>query len=238
MEKNYLNIPKGKRSRPIYRIMPIHRLLEIFNLGKMTLVKPEMWDDPFENWLLKSYGKTVNGELASFSNLRKSLYGQCWTLYRETDAMWRIYSQDKQGVKVKTNIDKLFKSLYKSISNSPAVSCFIGKVKYFYIKDLRTRLAKHPILDTTGRSIAETLLFKRMEFEHEREVRLIYNCHDNDKTIEDISQFKINPCELFDEIVFDPRINEYLFEAYKTVLEKEGYSKPINPAIKFINYAA
>lgn len=222
-----LNIPEKDLDKAIYRIMPIHRLLEIFTINKLTLVKPESWDDPFENLLLKGE-IIIDGERGSLQSLRDTIYGQCWTLHKETDAMWRIYSQDKQGVKVKTTIRKLINSLQAQEDEFRKVHCFIGNVEYLSQKDLVSKLGSIYLMDTSGAGVAESLIYKRKEFSHEKEVRLIYT-----KKSGDIHQFTIDPHDLFDEVVFDPRINAHLFDSYKNSLEKKGYRKSIRQSVMY-----
>lgn len=228
--RDTLNIANDKMDREIYRIMPIDKLLQIFEIKKLTLVKPKLWDDPFENMLLNGVGKTSNGEQVDFSLLRDSVYGQCWSLHQETDAMWRIYSNDKQGAKVKTTIRKLLNALQASEGQYAKIKCFIGEVQYAKTqKDLVSNLINIDLLNADGSGIPESLIYKRAEFSHEREVRLIYTDNSNS----DIHQFTIDPHDLFDEIVFDPRINDYLFEAYKTALENNSYSKSIRKSVMY-----
>ncbi len=223
-----LNIKNKDLDREIYRIMPIHRLLEAFDIEKLTLVKPEMWDDPFENLLLKGTAKTSEGETLNFSPIRDAVYGQCWTLHKETDAMWRIYSQDQQGAKVKTTIRKLLDSLQSQSGNFAKVHCFIGEVEYLTQKDLVSKLKSINLLNTSGSGIAESLIYKRKEFKHEKEVRLLYT-----ENSERFHQFKIDPYELFDEIVFDPRINKHLFDSYQSSLKRKGYQKSIRQSVMY-----
>lgn len=208
--------------------MPIHRLLEIFEIEKLTLVKPEKWDDPFENLLLKGTASTSTGEIVDFSPIRDSVYGQCWTLHKETDAMWRIYSSDKQGAKVKTTIRKLIAALQAQSGEFAKVRCFIGDVEYLTQKDLVSKLLNINILNTTGSGVAESLIYKRVEFKHEKEVRLLYTENSGD-----IHQFSINPYDLFEEVVFDPRINKHLFTAYKSFLRKKDYKKSIRQSVMY-----
>ncbi|MGH1430678.1 MAG: DUF2971 domain-containing protein [Neptuniibacter sp.] len=223
-----LNIARKDLDKEIYRIMPIHRLLEAFDIGKLTLVKPEKWDDPFENLLLKGTAKTTDGEIVDFSPIRDSVYGQCWTLHKETDAMWRIYSPDKQGAKVKTTIRKLLQSLQSQSGQFAKVHCFIGEVEYLSQKDLVSKLKNINILNTSGSGIAESLIYKRVEFKHEKEIRLLYTGESGQ-----FHQFKINPFDLFDEIVFDPRINNHLFESYRDSLAGKGYEKSIRQSVMY-----
>ena len=72
------------------------RLLELFQTRHNVLVAPEKWDDPFENFILKSDRVS-----------RRGWYGQCWTWQRASDAMWRIYSGDKNGVRMRSTPAKL-----------------------------------------------------------------------------------------------------------------------------------
>jgi hypothetical protein len=126
--QDILNIKDEDLDKEIYRIMPIHQLLEIFETKQLTLVKPSMWDDPFENLLL------------NVSPVRDAVYGQCWTLHKETDAMWRIYSQNKQGAKVKTTIRKLIEALQLQSGQYLKIQCFIGEVEYLTQRQLVDKL--------------------------------------------------------------------------------------------------
>lgn len=91
--------------------MPVHRLLEIFESRQLVLVEPNKWDDPFENLLLKGMLEGTSDKFPITKVFRTSIYGQCWTTHKETDAMWRIYSQDKNGVKVRCSVKNLFWTL-------------------------------------------------------------------------------------------------------------------------------
>jgi len=150
--------------------------------------------------------------------------------------MWRIYSPEKDGVKVKTTIRKLFQPLFllggqhrtmaEEIYN---LSSFIGRVKYSGTKDLINMLndeqrMSNKVFDQSGWGQASTFFFKRVAFKHEKEIRLIYNTSNNPSNI---FKFNINPVDLFDEIVFDPRMEETDYINYKGQLVTLGYSKKV-----------
>jgi hypothetical protein len=220
--QNYLNLNSEEKNRKIYRVMPIHHLIEVFNNSQNTLSKPRLWDDPFENFILQSKAKLPDGQIVSFG-MRDSFYGQCWTFQKESDAMWRIYSPDKNGVKIRTTIKKLFESLYNSVPQKRRdVSCFLGKVKYLTRLGIQ-RLLKRPIsLESSGVGVADTLLIKRKAFSHEKEVRLIYWADENE-AISEIYQYHVNPHLLIEQIVFDPRLNRHLYKVYKDYLRRLNY---------------
>lgn len=203
----------------IYRIFPISRFIQVLTTKTLTLVKPKKWDDPFENTLLSSTF-LVGGEATSFA-AKESVYGQCWTLHRETDAMWRIYSHGKDGVRVTTTPRKLLAALKEHVGMHANVKCFIGKVQYAKKTNLKDIFEKIDLMKTDGSGIAESLLYKRQEFAHEKEMRLIYAGDDN-QCENDIFSFGINPNELFDRILFDPRMERSLQKAYMDTLKSLG----------------
>jgi Protein of unknown function (DUF2971) len=224
---NYLFFKEDAEiDNPIFRVFSIERLLEIFSSKSLVLVKPSKWDDPFENFILKSRVKFENGELAGieFGNF---IFGQCWSLLNESDAMWRIYSPDKHGVKVKTTPRKLRMTLASNVKN-PEISAFIGKVRYEsgeYLRNMVTDRVRmqNKIFDTTGRGHAETLLFKREEFSHEQEVRVVYSGREEDAKKE-IFPVKIDPFLLIEEIVFDPRMDKNLVLIYQKHFSNIGFT--------------
>ena len=197
----YINIPDVERHFPVYRIITRERLKEIFEKQVNTLVKPHLWEDPFEDLLVKVEGQLPTGELVEFGQ-RYDFYGQCWTLRGNTDAMWRIYSGDKKSVRIKVRI----RTLIQTFAPWAIGPVFIGKVRYSTQQNLlrwaRTVLRDED--DPTINLLVRTLLVKRAAFSHEQEVRLLYL--DPRENLETIFQYHIDPHKFIEEIVLDPRV--------------------------------
>lgn len=209
--------------KPIYRIMSIARVLQMLESRRLVLVKPKLWDDPFENALLSSTFVSPDGGKTVFA-AKDSVYGQCWTLYRETDAMWRIYSGQKDGVRVSTTPRRLFEASKALHPTFWVNRCFIGRVSYLPEKDLRRELGAINLMRQDGSGVAESLLFKRSAFKHEKEVRLIYT-GDDLQPGPDLCPFEVDPITLFDEFVFDPRMDDALIAAYSAAMLSKGIPK-------------
>ncbi len=229
MNNNFINLNDNQKDKPLFRVFSVQRLFEMFTNRKLTLVKPSLWDDPFENYMMNSTGELENGQLFTIG-FREHFYGQCWTFTRESDALWRIYAPNKDGVRVKSSPRKLLKALYDQAGEFSNLNSFIGKVEYFKTKELTDRLNDQNktqafILDQSGRGQAFTLLFKRYPFKHENEVRLIYNSFGN--VIGDLYNFPIDPFDLVEEIIFDPRMDNKVFSKYKYELRKLGFKARI-----------
>ena len=127
--QNIINIKIEGLDKYVYRIISIDRLVELFSTNKNVLVNPSLWDDPFENLILKSKIRKSSGKIIDYK-LHNNFYGQCWSTHRASDAMWRIYSPNSKGVRIRTTIRKLITSLYKETSCSNYFTSYIGKVEY------------------------------------------------------------------------------------------------------------
>ena len=186
---------------PIYRIIPTSHFIEILNKRCLTLTHPSKWDDPFENALLSA--KIMYGiEVGNLDPIRKCVFGQSWSLCVESDAMWRIYSPKKDSVKIKTTAHKLLNALISSNCNHPELYCFIGVVEYESGKNVWSKInGISDLLTSDGKGIARTLLIKRDEFQHEKEVRLVFT-NGPESLFHD---FKIDPNVLIEEVILDPR---------------------------------
>jgi hypothetical protein len=105
---------------------------------------------------------------------------------------------------------------------------FIGRVEYLDEKKLE-RFAKGVLRSDEGflsmRLFAGTLLVKRPAFRHEREVRLIFTPHDKNKADSDLFPYPVNPNELIDQIMIDPRMSaEAASSLKKKIGSRTGFS--------------
>jgi hypothetical protein len=217
---------------PIYRIFTLERGLETIIGKKLTLVRPSLWDDPYENALYQTPIQTDKGENISVEPLRDCLYAQCWTEDGNSDALWRIYSPYKNGFRATTTVGKLL----KAISEKQAVpvrkcDCFIGKVNYCHqeiVEELFSRIDISDFTDSTGLRPIKFLLIKRNAFQHEREVRIAY-CHpeSNANPHGNFKSFDIDSNTLFERLLFDPRINDTDFAGLKDQIRQRGYTGEI-----------
>lgn len=197
---------------PIYRIFSFKRFKELITEKQLVLVKPSMWDDPYENFILKTEVDCGNGEIASLEDLNRTWYGQCWTENNDTDAMWRIYSHDKTGVRVKTTVRKLFSSVYDNTDTYAGLKYFIGKVEYKSKSEIINLMNSTTFTGMTlggqNNIFAEFLCIKRTEFNHENEVRIIVDDIGDKKGVDGLYKIDIEPNDLFDEICLDPRLSD------------------------------
>jgi hypothetical protein len=224
-DENYIDIPKSMRSRHIYRIISVQRLFELFDNRQNVLVKPKKWEDPFENFVLRSRIRLQNGQMARFG-FHDQFYGQCWTLHTASDAMWRIYSKDGPAVRIRSTIRTVAESFSEALGDFAQIQAYIGKVRYLSNK----RLIAYAngwfpgARKLTSKHSAQTLLVKRPAFKHEREVRLLYFQHNAQLTTGDLYWYSVDPHEFLQQIMIDPRISETAARELKEKIRKRtGY---------------
>jgi len=189
----FLNLTEEDLDRNIYRIVPLTRLIELFETGKNVLIRPHKWEDPFENFILRSKVRLTSGETIKY-NFHDRICGQCWTFNRASDAMWRIYSPKSDSIRLRTTVRQLEKSLISSQNSLPDVKCCLGKVLYLNQKKLKKYA--NPIFDFSGITIENlfnSLLVKRLAFRHENEIRLLYFELEDDGCKSDTFDYSTDP---------------------------------------------
>lgn len=233
MPMSLINISSREALKPIYRVFSLERFLEALKHRRLTLVRPRMWEDPWENYLYRYMHKMHGGSDLLLRWYGEDLFAQCWTFHRETDAMWRIYSHNKDGVKVKSHIRPLLEALRGKAGGYALANCFVGKVEYMTkqrIKDvvLKERFIESVSRDDTAYKRALTLLFKRREFSHEKEVRLIHDCWQKEQVRDnELFDIDIDPNQIFELVTFDPRLEYLTFKDLKTEIRALGYNNKV-----------
>jgi len=232
MDNNYLNLKECEYDLPVYHTLPFKFILNMLITNKLTLVKTKKWEDadPWENFYFKWKAFRPDKKTpVEIEHIRELIFGQCWSLLPESDALWRIYSPNKDSVRIKSTIRKLLDVIFDENSNDSRTSSFIGKVEYKAQQGIEVYYSNQNNLGKSGEGIFDTHLIKREEFEHEKEVRLLYRVNlGSSDSLNDIICFNIEPNDLIDDIMLDPRINDLKEEnIYRKTLEMLGYQNPI-----------
>ncbi|SFK47336.1 Protein of unknown function [Lysobacter sp. cf310] len=221
----------GDVDAPIYRIFSLERLLDVLRTQTNALVHPSKWDDPFENFFLKSHAELPDGTHVSMESLSASWYGQCWTRNRDSDAMWRIYSAAQTGVRIGTTSRALFSSFYQESDTFASLKYLIGSVDYQSRADIERFLSETTFTDLAfggqPHRFGRTLLVKRPEFSHENEIRLLFHDVEGNHGHDRLAIFPFPFDRIVSEVALDPRLSETDFAQRRKELVDAGCSVPI-----------
>ena len=228
-------IKKKDYEVPIYHFIPLNYLLRIIKDKILVISQIIKWEDTYENFLsmIKFYLDETPVSIVSAPEL---IYGQCWTLNKETDALWRIYSTNKQSVRIKTTIKKLLgvSLCEKNHVRYSTILRKIGQVEYLTESQIYNWIKKRKKENILlGSSVIDSLFIKRKEFKHEKEVRLLINKSINEDeysrgNFKSYLELEIDPNIFIEEITFDPRFSNEDFILYKKILGDLGFYNRIN----------
>ena len=228
---------------PIYRIFPLWFFEETLRVGNLVLVPPERWEDPFEvlpSRVIMERPKPY--EQKPLETFLKPAYAQCWSRTKESDTLLRAYSRvvkdphhrrntlpREEGVVVRSTPRKLLSAMQDWARSRPAMSCFIGAVRYESSDAIRQYLTDRisqygPGAVGRGQLRAELLLLKRQMFSHEAEVRMICVC---DLPEQPLMQIPVDPSSIFDEVTFDPRLETFEQREREAVARSLNYKGPV-----------
>lgn len=120
-----------------------------------------------------------------FNLLSKGTLVSCWySSDHQSEAMWKLYSDQGKGVAIRTTVGKLKTVLQSAVATKRQSKIFLGKVKYLDYLD-PSLVPADCVVD--GHIIP---LLKRISYSHENEVRA-FLCPDLD--VKNLEVFSIRP---------------------------------------------
>lgn len=211
----------------LYKIMPVDRVLEFLEKGRWAFVSPTLWQDPFERAFLEANYKH-KGKLFTLpvkpslinEKLYYNLFASCFTETKESEAFWKTYSPNGDGIRVAINASTLISKL----SSLKDYDVYIGKALYQNYETLykfKTDKTYWMNLESTtvNKTHLELLLKKRIPFEYENEIRVLLlrkKRMKNSIAKVTIPDFK----NLIVGIKLDPRMGLYMSKFVKEIFHK------------------
>ena len=217
----------------LWRYMDFTKFVSLLEKQALFFPRADKLGDPFEGSFTKVNeamrpmlykGKVTEDALLGFSQSMKEfprfMLINCWhENAHESEAMWRLYARETDGIAIKTD----FNSFKNSFTCSKEI--YIGSVNY---------------VDYDSHFIPEDNLFspylhKRKSFEHEREIRAIAwempsNEHGVDwaQDICDIGiYYEIDLPLLIQEVVVAPFAPDWFLELVKSVTVHYNFEFPV-----------
>lgn len=228
-------------------------------MANKELVFPSvsMWEDPAEGAVFKCLKKwkIQLGITWDLDKICLGWYGACWTHNQESDALWRIYSPDKYGIKVKASsneIDGVLSNTSNYFKANKELSQNILKMKhsirykeqseidnefanivnfrnYIYRAESKKQKAQISNIESITVNNARAAIFYGLT-----EKRKAFK-HEEEyrivimmEDIGDILKVRIPDINrLFQEVIFDPRCSDEFCDSYKKVIKSLGYKNKI-----------
>jgi hypothetical protein len=196
-------------SQYLYRILSFDRLVQMLKTDCWYFAHPRMWPDPFE--------RRVRNPLYS------ALFAQCWCRKGVSDAMWRIYSPNGLGVRVRTRQALLAQRLLsESLKHTWGIKVkavrYVSETEYHAINNRNAELNNARVTFTRA---SAHLFLKRKAFEHEAEVRAVV--FDPGQPLDGRTpglSITMDTRQLIDSVLVDPRAPSEYVEMYSHYLKR------------------
>lgn len=181
----------SKRTLPlnkdIHHIIRAKYFKEMLKKNALFLKQVTLWEDPYDAAILKCDTK-CGEKTVRLSEKIKEIYGQCWSdKDSECDGLWRVCSDNRRNdvVRITVSVKDLLSAVLASKANNPSRRDFaIGKVRYDTQSNLQNTIVFDPTALGNALGWGATILFhKRVEFDYESEVRLIYTGLDSEPCV-------------------------------------------------------
>lgn len=164
--------PPSDKSVVLWRYLDLAKLVVLLNDKKLHFTRADVFQDQHEGSITKSMMETVKQQLADRAQLavtlsrfrrlvKESTFISCWCMDPESEAMWKLYCGDKYGIAITT--------IYRDIET------------YFTDRGLLVAPVKYLDYKVQGfpqDNLLYPFFHKRLEFAHEREVRIVEWCSD------------------------------------------------------------
>lgn len=223
----------------LWRYMDFKKFVWLLERESLYFPRLDKLDDSFEGYTLKKYYELPIPSIEEFSREEKELlhtvvtsafrehaYVSCWhSSEYESAAMWRLYSRGLDTIAIKTSGNSLLSCLDQRDSEKLKV----GRVQYL---DHESGFAKsdYPLFH---------FFMKRLEFEHENEVRIIYDSGSEVESknsssssanrLEGIS-VNVNLSTLIEKVVVDPSAEKWFAELVCAVADRYGFGDRVIPS--------
>ena len=234
----------------IYKYMSFEQFISMVEMKKLHLTRIDCWEDVYEGYFIKELFKE-RLLLLEFSPkqldllktcLLRCLYAQSWCSQDgESDAMWRIYSSNNNGVRIKFSQETIQKNIQgidrREIKVEP-----LFKIDYEDKIPVAKKIKSTDLLD----NITYPLKYKRTAFKHEAEYRFaayfpaeityvqkLVKSNDAKILNKDLIQaftdskertisYNID-IESLEEVLLDPRAADYQEEIFKEYCQNRNF---------------
>lgn len=223
MFKEHSSINTPPSNQEIWRYMDLWKFLDIIDNSRLFLSQARHFEDKLEGRFPVSKRIPPDHDLKQIDSfaerfLKYTHYINCWSLEKyETYPLWKIYSDYRTAVAIKSTIGDLIASISEDEKDQ-----YIGKISY---------------VDPNGKYYFDGNIFqffyeKRNYFGFEKEVRLITILDQDQKEILDLPpgiSIKIKPEVLIKEIKLAPLADQ----SFKKLIELKLSSCNLNIPVTF-----
>ena len=207
----------------LWRYMDFTKFVSLLETSALFFCRPDQLGDPFEGSISPATPPILAGEPQVGSPIKQGnldlrqivslVRVNCWHMGEfESEAMWRLYTRERDGVAIKT----VFARVKEALVGEESVH--VSRVSY---QDYRTESIPF------GNALLP-LVHKRISFQHEQEVRALYV----EIPAEDAAggYCEVDLLGLVEEIVVAPFAEDWFVDLVRSLAERHGIGDRVEPS--------
>ena len=230
MYKEHYSFHTPDKSLIVWRYLDFTKFVDLLISNQLYFARSDKFEDPFEGvFRLKDYEETK--DMWTDERITKKYYFlNCWHINdNQSDAMWKIFLKTKNGIAIKSTVGNLINSLANAQED-----IHMSKVYYRdFSKVTFTELMfeqQNRTFSGRGGSINQ-FNYKRISFEHEKELRLYYidlpipHAIINGVPREPLTEKRVDVItgELINEVVIAPFADNWFKKLVEQVIDKLNF---------------
>jgi hypothetical protein len=245
--QNYISLEPGAT---VWRYLDFDKFKSLLETKSLFFCRTDKFSDPFEGSIprresefrLTTYKnhaeqfqyvfdeekamQNIKGIQGTHQNFKRGVVVNCWHINEtESDAMWRLYLKNNEGVAIQSTKERIDTTIEKVVEQ---VS--LSKVRYLdYDKDIWYHKVDYP---HSSYNLIVPLIHKRIEFVHEQEFRMFIQIEDaiqnenywDTEPIEKGKLLEIDLLSLIENVYLPPTIDKKATQKIMSLSESLGYN--------------
>lgn len=200
----------------LYHYLSLAAFLAWVEIGCLTMRQVTLWQDGWEQ-PFRQIRLTAEPDNERVRHHYDGAYGHSWTRNHESDAMWRLYSPEKRGLRIATSADHF--ALIGGIAEAVLAPVWYSNEPVIKILEHDDKFPGPGYVDS---------FVKRTAFRHEREVRLVVNldhCLPGVQASQGALRLTVDPVLFMTDVAVDPRADEWYVDAVRHYCARAGFTR-------------
>lgn len=218
----------------VWRYLDFVKFIDLLTTQELFFCRSDKFDDPYEGLFrfMDAEGMKSFAELLPLT--KKFYFLNCWHINEhQSDAMWKIFTGTRNGIAIKSTVNRIIQSLVQTNDD-----IYIGRIYYRDLEKLafeELELEPQNQVSENHRSTNQ-FNYKRISFEHERELRLYFVDTPIPHAIRggiprepmESKRVSVDVKLLISEIVVAPIAEKWFKDLVTSVARKLGFDLPVS----------
>jgi len=222
-------------SKTVWRYIDFTKLVDLLLNQQLYFCRSDKFDDPFEGTFRWADYEKNKDMFSTEQETKKFYFLNCWHINEvQSDAMWKIFLETKNGIALKSTVGNIIDALKvgeEDVYISQVYYRDFSKVTFLELMNEK----QNQLFEGRGASLNQ-FNYKRLSFEHEKELRLYHvdtpipHAQKDTEPREPLTEKRIavDVDALINEIVVAPFADKWFVKLVSQLVDKLEKSFPVN----------